>query len=458
MAFGDLPPTSPADIEARAGADRGGARRGRGRAPAAGRRRARVRAPPRQADAIEEDPPSSRTLGETLGEQFALGERQAARPASATTSSAARAARAARSTASSSPASPPGTWRARPREQTARARDRAGARRRRLGCDDGGGRAQQRARSPRSRSSPRSTSPPSTTSTWSRARWRLSSRCSAPRATSGSRTAPTACCPSCCRPPGAPSAARPQMEWVALPVSFAVALASWSRPASGRSTQAGLVRENYAGRSSPSRWARSWWRPRWWRSRRWRRWTTAPTSSCSTPSCGAGSPTWSASPSWGCSTTRSAAGASPARRGAGAATRAPSSPGDLSTGAIKAVGAFALAAYATSGLGRESLDYVVDLALLLLATNMANLLDLRPGRAEKALALVARRALHRLLDARAGRAARPLHRPGHRRRLVHPARAGDARRHRLQPDRRADRDLAGDDAVRPGAADRPRRC
>jgi UDP-GlcNAc:undecaprenyl-phosphate/decaprenyl-phosphate GlcNAc-1-phosphate transferase len=63
--------------------------------------------------------------------------------------------------------------------------------------------------------------------------------------------------------------------------------------------------------------------------------------------------------------------------------------GDLSTGAIKAVGAFALAAYATSGLGRESLDYVVDLALLLLATNMANLLDMRPGRAEKALALVA---------------------------------------------------------------------
>ena len=53
------------------------------------------------------------------------------------------------------------------------------------------------------------------------------------------------------------------------------------------------------------------------------------------------------------------------------------------------MGAFALAAYATSGLGRESLDYVVDLALLLLATNLANLLDLRPGRAEKALALVA---------------------------------------------------------------------
>ncbi|MGH2922809.1 MAG: hypothetical protein ACRDKH_02110 [Solirubrobacterales bacterium] len=62
--------------------------------------------------------------------------------------------------------------------------------------------------------------------------------------------------------------------------------------------------------------------------------------------------------------------------------------GRLSTGAVKAVGALALAAYATSGLGREALDYLVDLALLLLATNFANLLDLRPGRAEKALALV----------------------------------------------------------------------
>jgi hypothetical protein len=61
--------------------------------------------------------------------------------------------------------------------------------------------------------------------------------------------------------------------------------------------------------------------------------------------------------------------------------------GELSTGVVKAAGAFALAAYAVSGLGREALDYLVDLALLLLATNMANLLDLRPGRAEKALAL-----------------------------------------------------------------------
>ena len=58
--------------------------------------------------------------------------------------------------------------------------------------------------------------------------------------------------------------------------------------------------------------------------------------------------------------------------------------GRFSTGAVKAAGALALAAYAVSGRGREGLDYVADLALLLLATNLFNLLDLRPGRVEKA--------------------------------------------------------------------------
>jgi len=57
--------------------------------------------------------------------------------------------------------------------------------------------------------------------------------------------------------------------------------------------------------------------------------------------------------------------------------------GGFSTGAIKAAGALALAAYAVSGRGREGLDYVADLALLLLTTNLFNLLDLRPGRVEK---------------------------------------------------------------------------
>jgi UDP-GlcNAc:undecaprenyl-phosphate/decaprenyl-phosphate GlcNAc-1-phosphate transferase len=64
--------------------------------------------------------------------------------------------------------------------------------------------------------------------------------------------------------------------------------------------------------------------------------------------------------------------------------------GRFSTGAIKGVGALALAAYATSGLGEQDWRYVADLALLLLTTNLFNLLDLRPGRVEKAfLALLA---------------------------------------------------------------------
>ncbi|MFN8112372.1 MAG: hypothetical protein U0R51_04145 [Solirubrobacterales bacterium] len=62
--------------------------------------------------------------------------------------------------------------------------------------------------------------------------------------------------------------------------------------------------------------------------------------------------------------------------------------GRLSTGAIKAAGAFGLAAFAVSGLGREWPGYLADLALLLLTTNLFNLLDLRPGRVEKALLLV----------------------------------------------------------------------
>jgi UDP-GlcNAc:undecaprenyl-phosphate/decaprenyl-phosphate GlcNAc-1-phosphate transferase len=62
--------------------------------------------------------------------------------------------------------------------------------------------------------------------------------------------------------------------------------------------------------------------------------------------------------------------------------------GNLSTGAIKAVGALALAAYVVSGRGLESWRYVADVALLILATNLFNLFDLRPGRAEKGLALL----------------------------------------------------------------------
>jgi UDP-GlcNAc:undecaprenyl-phosphate/decaprenyl-phosphate GlcNAc-1-phosphate transferase len=63
--------------------------------------------------------------------------------------------------------------------------------------------------------------------------------------------------------------------------------------------------------------------------------------------------------------------------------------GSLSTGAIKAIGALALAAYVVSGQGLESWRYLADVALLILATNLFNLLDLRPGRAEKGLGLLA---------------------------------------------------------------------
>jgi len=62
--------------------------------------------------------------------------------------------------------------------------------------------------------------------------------------------------------------------------------------------------------------------------------------------------------------------------------------GSLSTGAIKAIGAVALAAYVVSGRGLEDWRYLADVALLVLATNLFNLLDLRPGRAEKGLVLL----------------------------------------------------------------------
>jgi len=62
--------------------------------------------------------------------------------------------------------------------------------------------------------------------------------------------------------------------------------------------------------------------------------------------------------------------------------------GRLSTGAIKAIGALALAAYVVSGRGLESWRYLADVLLLILTTNLGNLLDLRPGRAEKGLVLL----------------------------------------------------------------------
>jgi UDP-GlcNAc:undecaprenyl-phosphate/decaprenyl-phosphate GlcNAc-1-phosphate transferase len=63
--------------------------------------------------------------------------------------------------------------------------------------------------------------------------------------------------------------------------------------------------------------------------------------------------------------------------------------GELSTGAIKAAGTLAFAVYAVSGEGASAAMYVAQVLVLCLAAHLGNLLDTRPGRAEKALALVA---------------------------------------------------------------------
>ena len=88
---------------------------------------------------------------------------------------------------------------------------------------------------------------------------------------------------------------------------------------------------------------------------------------------------------------RAPAGAGPnpdAPRGwrghAGAAAR-----GQLSTGALKAIGSLGLALYVLSGRDQSWVEYLLAVAVLLLATNLFNLLDLRPGRAIKVLVALA---------------------------------------------------------------------
>jgi hypothetical protein len=57
--------------------------------------------------------------------------------------------------------------------------------------------------------------------------------------------------------------------------------------------------------------------------------------------------------------------------------------GHFSTGMLKAAGTIGLALYVLSGQGRSASEYLVGVGLLALATNLFNLLDLRPGRAGK---------------------------------------------------------------------------
>jgi UDP-N-acetylmuramyl pentapeptide phosphotransferase/UDP-N-acetylglucosamine-1-phosphate transferase len=62
--------------------------------------------------------------------------------------------------------------------------------------------------------------------------------------------------------------------------------------------------------------------------------------------------------------------------------------GSVSTGALKAAGSLGLALYALSGRGYGDGEYLLATGVLVLFTNLFNLLDLRPGRSVKAFALL----------------------------------------------------------------------
>jgi UDP-N-acetylmuramyl pentapeptide phosphotransferase/UDP-N-acetylglucosamine-1-phosphate transferase len=68
---------------------------------------------------------------------------------------------------------------------------------------------------------------------------------------------------------------------------------------------------------------------------------------------------------------------------AGAARR-----GELTTGVLKAGGSLGLALFAMSYLGLSNGRWLLAAAVLVLATNVFNLLDLRPGRSTKAFVLL----------------------------------------------------------------------
>jgi UDP-N-acetylmuramyl pentapeptide phosphotransferase/UDP-N-acetylglucosamine-1-phosphate transferase len=78
------------------------------------------------------------------------------------------------------------------------------------------------------------------------------------------------------------------------------------------------------------------------------------------------------------------AGRSRGWRGHGAAVLG----GGFSTGALKAVGSLGLALFVLGGQGYDDGRYLLSVALLVLTTNLFNLLDLRPGRSAKGLLLL----------------------------------------------------------------------
>jgi UDP-GlcNAc:undecaprenyl-phosphate GlcNAc-1-phosphate transferase len=62
--------------------------------------------------------------------------------------------------------------------------------------------------------------------------------------------------------------------------------------------------------------------------------------------------------------------------------------GELSTGVLKAFGSLGLALFAMSYLGLSNERWLLATGVLVLATNVFNLLDLRPGRSSKAFVLL----------------------------------------------------------------------
>jgi UDP-GlcNAc:undecaprenyl-phosphate GlcNAc-1-phosphate transferase len=74
--------------------------------------------------------------------------------------------------------------------------------------------------------------------------------------------------------------------------------------------------------------------------------------------------------------------------------------GELSTGALKAAGSLGLALFAMSFQGLSDSRWLLAVGVLVLATNLFNLLDLRPGRAIKAFVLLGAGLTLGSLDAR----------------------------------------------------------
>ena len=73
--------------------------------------------------------------------------------------------------------------------------------------------------------------------------------------------------------------------------------------------------------------------------------------------------------------------------------------GGLTTGAIKAAGSLGLALFVLYGSGLSTGEYLLEVAILVVATNLFNLLDLRPGRSIKALVLLGAALLIGSMDA-----------------------------------------------------------